>query len=133
MPALSSNQLFMRYGHIIPMGQSDLLADDAAPKYATGQLSYVRDAYGLRIARYLHNMKLSSGATVAGGLYSRSADVNVTLGTTSGSTTTVIKKVGGWTANTLAGRMYVHLGNVTSAGAAPEGETAIVSSNTADQ
>lgn len=133
MPANTANQLFLHMGHVIPMGQSDLLADDAVPKYRKGQFSYVMDDYGLRIFRYLHNMKLSSGVWIKGGLYSRSADVNVTLGATSGSTTTAIIKAAAWTANTLAGRIYIHLTNATSAGAAPEGETALVVSNTAGQ
>lgn len=136
MGALSTNQCFLNFGHILPMGQSDLLADDAPDargygRYAKGQISYIRDDYGVRIFRYYRNSKAS--ATAQGGLYSRAADVNVTLGASSGSTTTLIKKVGAWTANALLGRMYCHLTNVTSGGAAPEGETSIVVANTADQ
>lgn len=130
MGANALNDLFLHFGHIIPMGQSDLKADDAKPVYRKGQFSYVMDDYGLRIFRYLHNMKGS--AALQGGLYSRVADVSVTLTGPSGSTTTVIKKTGAWTAGVLVGRMYVHLGNVTSAGAAPEGETSIVVANDAN-
>lgn len=130
------NDLTLHMGHIIPMGQSDLKADDATPKYAKGQLSFVRDDYGLRIFRYLHNQVGGGVGTTAakrGGLYRRVATVSVTLGASSGSTTTLIKKAGAWTANALLGRMYCHRTNATTGGAAPEGETGIVVANTADQ
>jgi hypothetical protein len=135
MGANAANDLFLHMGHILPMGSADLRSDDAPDgkgqgKYRKGQLGYVMDDYGLRIFRYLRNMK--GAAALQGGLYSRVADVNVTLGATSGSTTTVIKKAASWTANTLVGRMYVHLGNATTPGAAPEGETSIVVANDAN-
>jgi len=133
MGAVTTNDLFLHMGHIIPMGQSDLTADDAAPKYRKGQLSFVMDDYGLRIFRYLKNV--NGAATVKGGLYSRAADVAVTLSAESPrvlSTKTLIYKAAAWTANTLVGRMYIHLTNVTAAGAAPEGETSIVVANDAN-
>jgi hypothetical protein len=131
----------LHFGHIMPLGQAGLLADDPPDaqgqgRYAKGQISYVRDDYGVRIFRYYRNAKLSAGASLQGGLYSRSADVNVTLSAenprTTSTTTKIFKSGASWTPNTLLGRMYVHIGNVTSAGAAPEGETAIVIGNTAD-
>ena len=131
-PALATNDLFLHVGHVIPIGTADLKASHPTPQYRRGTFAYSSDDYGLRIYRYLLNRKASAGSTLRGGLYSRSADVNVTLGATSGSTTTSIKKVGAWTAGILVGRMYIHLTNATSAGAAPEGETSIVTANTAD-
>ena len=132
-PALATNDLFLHVGHVIPIGTADLKASHPTPQYRRGTFCYSSDDYGLRIFRYLLNRKAAAGSTLRGGLYSRAADVNVTLGATSGSTTTAIKKVGAWTANILVGRMYIHLTNATSAGAAPEGETSIVTANTADQ
>jgi len=123
-------------GHILPMGAADLKADDSSPKYRKGQLSFVADDYGLRIFRYMHNQVgggVGSAAAKRGGLYRRVANVSVTLGATSGSTTTQIKKTGGWTANALTSRMYHHRTNATTGGAAPEGETSIIVANTADQ
>ena len=113
-------------GHIIPMGYSDAQADHATPVYRKGQYMLAIDDFGPRIFRYLH----AKVAAVAGGLYARSANVAI-ASIDSGSTTTLIKKAAGFTADPQIGWAAYYLTNNTTPGAAPEGETAIVTSNTA--
>lgn len=129
-----ANDLVSHPGHILPMGYADMQADHAPdglgrPIYAKGQLGLVRDEFGVRILRYMHN-KIGS-ASVAGGLYSRAAEIAV-ASITSG-TTLSITKTGGFTAGALIGRVMYYKTNNTSAGVAPEGESAIIESNTADK
>lgn len=132
-----ANALVSNVGTIIPMGVSDIEADDAQDAAgrpttgtAKGQLSLLRDDFGARIFRYMHNM--NGAVTLVGGLYSRAADVSI-ASIDAGSTTLLIKKAAGFTANALIGRAMYYKTNATTAGAAPEGETAIIASNTAGQ
>lgn len=117
-------------GHIIPMGYADVQADHVTPVYRKGQFGLVIDDFGVRIFRYLHNKAASAANAVAGGLYSRAANVAIASIDT-GSTTTLIKKAAGFTADAQIGWMAYYLTNNTTPGAAPEGETAIVTANTA--
>jgi hypothetical protein len=132
-----ANPLFLHVGHILPMGYADLTADDPDPlpngvigsrKYAKGQLGFVRDDFGVRIFRYMHNKQGS--ATTAGVPYVRAAEVTSTAG--SGSTTTVLKKTSGFTANALIGRLLYFKTNSVTPGAAPEGEVAPIVANDAN-
>lgn len=126
-------------GHILPMGYSDLQADDAPDaknvgRYAKGQLGFVRDDFGLRIFRYLHN-KLTV-ASKAGGLYSRAANISFTV--LAASTRTALVAGAGTfgvvaSGGDQAGRVVYYQTNSVTGGAAPEGETALVVNNTATQ
>lgn len=119
---------WLNVGHIIPMGQSDLLADDKEPKYAKGILSFTRDAFGLRIFQYLRNS--TSSAVAVGELTSRAATTTIT-DATSGTTTSVTKTGAGWTVDAFKDRLLHVTDNDDASGAAPEGETSVIGSNTA--
>jgi hypothetical protein len=123
---------FLHPGFIIPIGQADLPANDQQPRMAKGMLSFVRDDYGLKIFRYVRNMKAAAAATVQGGLYTRSATVSVTLGASSGSTTLQLKKVGAFAQDTYVGRVAVMRTNATVGGTAPENEAALIVASTPD-
>jgi hypothetical protein len=123
-----ANELFFNAGMILPMGASDLLADDANPIYAKGQISFVRDSYGVRIFRYFHNT--TGGATAKGELQSRAANTTIS-NATSGSTTSVTKTGAGWTPSAFKDRILIVTDNDDSAGGAPEGENAPIADNTA--
>src|SRR3989304_1489980 len=93
-----ANDMVLGVQHLIPVGTRDLLTDDNEPKYAKGQVTFVRDAFGVRIFKYLHN-KIGS-ATTAGQLVSRAANATIS-NATSGSTTTVTKTGAGWAASSV--------------------------------
>lgn len=123
-----ANELFFQPGMILPMGASDLLADDLLPVYAKGQISFVRDSWGLRIFRYMR--KSTATACVKGGLYSREASTTIT-NIDSGTTTQVTKAGAGWTVDAFKDRLLVCTDDGGGAGAAPEGENGLITSNTA--
>lgn len=119
---------YLHVGNLIPTIGSALEADDASPGYRKGGITVVSDDYGTRIFQYCRNQ--SGSAQAQGELAKKVADVavtNITSGTTTGAT-----KVGAWTANIHVGRIFHVDDNDDSAGAAPEGETAPIVSNTAD-
>lgn len=123
-----ANELFLNMGHIIPMGQADLLADDAKPIYAKGQLSFVRDAFGLRVFRYLRNA--TATAVGKGELQSRAAAVTIT-NVDSGTVTSITQAALGATVDAYKDRLLICTDHNASAGAAPEGEVGVIVSNSA--
>lgn len=123
-----ANDLVLNPGMILPMGYADIQSDDKAPKYAKGQLGLVRDNFGVRILRYMHNALAAAANTTAGGLYSRAADVTPTQAT-GGTTTTLKFNAASFTAGALVDRVAYFKTNGTVAGAAPEGESATIASN----
>lgn len=137
--------LFLNPKYILPMGAPDLKADEpgtgaqsgaATAGYPSrggspGQIFYLQDDLGgFRICRFLHNKQ--GAATVAGQPYVRAATVAIAA-IDAASTTTLVKKAAGFTADALARRLLYYKTNVTAPGTAPEGETAPIVANTAGQ
>jgi len=125
MPSITDNTYNL--GTIIPIGETDLKADDpdGSKTTAPGQLSYMRDAFGLRIFQYLRCRQ--SGGQAAGEAASKPATVSANI--SGGSTITLT--TAGLTAGAHKGWLCVITNNNDAAGASPEGEVAIVASNTA--
>jgi hypothetical protein len=126
MASISDNTYNL--GTIIPIGSSDLTADDKddARSVAPGQLSYMRDAFGLRIFQYLRCRQ--SGGHAKGELASKKASVSANA--SGGSTITIT--CAGLTAGAHRNWLAVIANNADTPGAAPESEVAIVASNTSN-
>lgn len=135
--------LFLNPKYILPMGGPDLKSDEAGTGARSGaatagypsrggtpgQIFYVQDDLGgFRICRFLHNKQ--GAATVAGQPYVRAAVVAIAA-IDAASTTTLIKKAAGFTADALARRLLYYVQNKITLGAAPEGETAPIVANDA--
>lgn len=118
--------LFLHMGNMIPVGNEDLNADHLNAKHKLGQLSFQIDAYGFRVFEYCRNM--SGSAIAQGELQKRIADATI-ANITSGTTTSATKS--GFTAGAYAGRILYVDDNDDSAGAAPEGESSPIVSNSA--
>lgn len=119
-----------REAGILPAAHFDLLQADAAapvpPRTAIGQVAWSRDKFGaMRLFTYRQNVKGSAFA--AGDLASRLLEVETNI--TAGSTTSA---TGTWNgADDHIGALFIVHDDAGGAGAAPEGEAAIVSANTA--
>jgi hypothetical protein len=122
----SDKSLVLNVGHITGLSMHDIDGDDKEPRARPGTIGAFVDAYGYRVAKYcrLHQ----SGGCAIGELQSRPANVSVT-DITSGSTTHAVTT--DLTADVHAGKLLYVLDNDDSAGAAPEGETSIIRSNSA--
>ena len=119
---------YLHVGNLIPLAGADLNSDSASAGYKPGGITVVQDDYGVRIFEYVRNQ--SGSATAQGELHKKVADVtvsNVTSGTTTGFT-----KSASLTADIHVGRILHVDDNDDSAGAAPEGESAPIVSNTAN-
>lgn len=125
---MSTGNSYLHVGNLIPLVGSSLEADEVTPGYRKGGISVVTDDYGTRIFTYCRNQ--TGSAVGRGELQKKVADVAVT-NITSGTTTSATK-VGGWTADIHVGRIFHIDDNDDSAGAAPEGESAPITANTAD-
>lgn len=128
----SSSNLFLNLGHLSGLGMSDFNRDDVTPYQRPGTIAWVVDAFGPRIVKYVRNV--SGSAILKGELMAYASDgANVKTTTitniTSGSTTSAVTT--GLTANRHDGMICYMLDNAASAGAAPEGESSIVATNTA--
>lgn len=123
--ATALTDLVLKVGSITSLGYQDINADDAVPRQKPGTIGILIDAFGPRIVQYIKNKRGSALALAA--LASKVANVsvaNITSGTTTSATTT------GLTALAHDGKLCYVLDNDDSAGAAPEGETSVVTSNT---
>lgn len=118
-------------GTIIPIGSSDLKADDGDDKrsVAPGQISYMRDAFGLRVFQYLRCRQ--SGGHAKGELASKQAIASNNVNGTVTPGTNKISVSNSMTAGAYKGWLLCITNNSATVGAAPEGEVAIVASNTA--
>ena len=121
-------ELYLHVGYILPMGYAELLADDKDPKYSKGQIGFMRDDFGLRLFRYMHNSTAS--AVAKGDLQARAANTTIT-NITSGTTTSITLTAAGWTADAFIGRLLICTDDAGAAGAAPEGEVGVIVANTA--
>jgi hypothetical protein len=127
----SNNDLFLNLGHLSGLGMADFNRDDVKPYQRPGTIAWVVDAFGPRIVKYIKNV---SGSIIAKGelmsYASDGANVKSTSVTniTSGTTTSFVTS--GLTANRHNGMIAYVLDVAAVAGAAPEGESSIVASNT---
>lgn len=129
---------FNRPSNLIPLGYADLNANDKPGSAATiiggtvraqgGAEGFYIDSFGIRYLRYVQNKRGS--ALALGDVAIRKADI-ATFTTLSAATTTRLTKAAAFTANALVG-MAVTDSIASVAGAAPEGETALISANTAN-
>lgn len=128
----SSSNIFLNLGHLSGMGMSDFNRDDSTPYMRPGTIAWVVDAFGPRIVKYVRNV---NGSTILksefmayasdGANVKTTTITNITAGSTTSATTSSL------TANRHDGMIAYVLDNDDSAGAAPEGESSIVASNTA--
>lgn len=122
----ATTDLVLRLGSVTGLGIEAINGDSAAPRGRPGTITFLVDAFGYRILRYYQN--LSSSVETMGELVSKVANtaINNQTGTVTTSATTT-----GLTANAHNGRLAYVLDDNGGAGAAPEGETTVVSANTA--
>lgn len=132
----SSSELFYKLGHLSGLSNSDLHSDNArgAQTARPGTIAWVVDAYGPRIVRYVKNMIGSTN--VMGELMAYESDTaNVrsfaVTASSAGTTTSIVTT--GLTANDHVDKLAFCVDDAGAAGAAPEGETSVVASNSATQ
>jgi hypothetical protein len=125
--ASTTTDLVLDIGSITGLSMSDINGSADVPRARPGTITFIVDAFGYKVMKYIKN--LSGSAFVMGDLVSKPADVAV--GTISAGSTTTSIVTTGLTADVHAGKMLYILDNADSAGAAPEGEVAIVTGNTA--
>lgn len=128
----TDKDLFLNVGHLSGLGMNDLNGDDAVAQNRPGTIAWIVDAFGPRIVKYVKNV--SGSAMGKAELMAYASDTQNTKTTsianiTSGTTTSAVTS--GLTANRHDGMICFVLDNADSAGAAPEGESSIVSKNTA--
>ena len=119
----TTTDLVLTIGNITSVSPGDINGDSATPTSRPGTLSILVDSFGPRIIQYVKFIN----AMLMGEAASKPATVavnNITAGSTTSATTT------GLTADSHDGKLCYVLDNDDSAGAAPEGEVAIVSNNT---
>ena len=125
---MAAGDYTLNLGHITGLGMHDINGDDAVPQMRPGTIAFVVDAFGYRVLRYC-NFK---NAMLQGELASRAGGVNGTTVITdlvSGTTTSATDS--GQTADLFNGALFYVHDNADSAGAAPEGEMSVVTTNTA--
>jgi len=122
--ATALTDLVLNVGSITGLGGAEINSDSANPLRRPGAIHIMVDAFGMRILKYVKTLTAQS----LGDLASKVANVsvsNITAGSTTSATTS------GLTANAHDGKIAYVLDNDDSAGAAPEGEMAIVGANSA--
>ena len=120
-----ANDMVSKMSHLIPVGKANVNSDDLTPRHPVGTISFVNDGYGFRVMEYCRNI---SGSAIAKGELQKKSGNTAISNILSGSTTTVVTT--GLTANTMRGQILYIDDNDDSAGAAPEGESGIIVSNT---
>lgn len=121
---------FLNMGNIIPIGIGDIESSDPDDNKsaAPGQFSIIRDAFGERMLRYMRCQQV--GGHLKGEAARRRTASNTTLST--GGTLASNRIYGAFnSAGKFKGAMCIHTNNTSTVGAAPEGEVAIIASNTA--
>jgi len=126
-----SLDLFLNLGSITGLGQTGLNADDASPTgFRPGAIAIMADAFGTRIFKYTRTQM--SGGAGKGELQSKVGDVTGTVTAAAGelNDTTHLSDTSNWTANYESGKLCHITDDAGAAGAAPEGEVAVVTGNT---
>ena len=123
--------LFLNLSSITGLGQSGLNADDQTPAgYRPGSIAIMVDAFGTKIFRYTQTQM--SGGVSKGELQSKVGDVTGTVTAAAGelNDTTHLSDTTNWTAHYEIGKLCHITDDAGAAGAAPEGEVAVVTENT---
>ena len=125
--------LFVNLGHLVPIGHQSLNADDLTAKHQPGTITIIHDSFGMRMFKYMRTQQ--SGGQSKGELVSRVANVTGTVTAVSGETndTAHLSDTSNFTADDEVSKLCIITDNADSAGAAPEGEVAIVTANTVTQ
>ncbi len=130
----SDANLVLNLSNLVGMGMAGIDTDTSDTQHYPGSLYFCVDAFGPRILKYGRNR--NGSAITRGELQSLVSDdqtaaiaTTITNAVAAGSSTTSVETTG-LTANDHDGMLCYCLDNDDSAGAAPEGETAIVASNT---
>ena len=122
--------LYLNLGSLTPVSQPELNSDDATAKFAPGAISLMSDAFGFKAFRY--GRIVQSGGMLKGELASRAAVGTGTVTAAAGETNSVteLSDTGNWTVvNSEQGKICHITDDAGAAGAAPEGEVAVVVSN----
>lgn len=124
---MAAGDYVLNLAHLTGLSMADINSDTATPQARGGTLAFVVDAFGYKVLKYCYFV----AAAAQGDLASRAGGVNGTVvitnqtGTSATSVTTT-----GLTANAHRGAIiYVH-DDAGGAGAAPEGEVSICTTNT---
>lgn len=132
MPANSTTHQFLNIGNLVGMGNADIHENSADPQFKGGALSFISDALGPRILKYVKNVRGANSAVAelvelaADGANVLSTSItNITAGSTTSATTSSL------TAGRHQGMICYVLDNADSAGTAPEGEVSVVANNSA--
>ena len=125
----------LNLANLSAISKADIEANDVTPRATPGAISFkISQGYGMQIMKYGRNR--NGSAVTRGECMSYVADTSpnvdrstsagtITAGTTTSATTSSL------TANDHDGALFYVTDNADSAGAAPEGETAVVASNSA--
>jgi hypothetical protein len=116
---------------IVPVGHSDVHADHIATnrQHAGGTYSFMLDGYGPRLFRYGQNR--SGSNTAQGELAARyGTNAGTAVNDVTSGSTTDFGQADGWVSGIHEGAIALVDDDAGAAGAAPEGETSIVISNT---
>ena len=125
--------LFLHLGHLLNFAGSTLNADDVNPALKPGTLAYCVDAFGRRIFSYGRTRQ--SGGQSKGELCARVNDVTGTVTAAAGenNSTSQLASTSAFTAGVEEGKLCIITDDAGAAGAAPEGEVAVITDNTASQ
>jgi hypothetical protein len=127
--------LFLGLGSLFAVGQDDLNADHPKSDYTGGAVSMMVDRFGFRIFRYTRMVQLwATGGMLKGEMQGREAFADGTVTAVTGETNDVthLSDTGTWTImdDSEVGNLCIVTVDAGGAGAAPEGEVAIVVRNT---
>lgn len=127
--------LTFKVGHLTGHSNSDLITATDDPVARPGTMTFITDAYGPRILRYVRAISTNLGFGRPVAYDSDGANVITTSYTANGGSTTTITVASGGQANVAGGDHQGALAFITdnndSAGAAPEGEAGLISFNSA--
>jgi len=130
-----SLNLFVNVQSLSGIAGSDLNADelDSSISQNPGRIAFISDAFGFRVFRFTRTQQ--SGGMSKGELAKRVTDVTGTVTNVAGelNDTTHLADTTNFTADNEVGKLCVITDDNGGAGAAPEGEVAIVTANTTTQ
>jgi hypothetical protein len=128
-----SLDLLLHVGHLFSFAGSTLTADDLNPAVKPGTLSFVVDAFGRRV--FMYGRTRQAGGQSKGELCARLADVTGTVTAAAGevNSTSQLAATTVFTAGVEEGKLCIITDDAGGAGAAPEGEVAVITDNTASQ
>lgn len=123
---MSLTKMSLDIAGLIPLAAVDLDSNSATPKASLGAWGLYRDAFGMRIFKYVKNVH--SGDLALGDVMVKVADVTFTAAEL---TTATRITTSGLTADAHGSKLIIVEGNDSVAGDPPEGETGVIVSNTA--